>query len=458
MKDIHREYNNSHKMKKIRKFIFSGVMVFALVLAVPGNYLVAYAAPLEDCDLDGFDDATGVPVPWPGYDETKGDTPDGPGGSKNPTTSPGSTNSSSGNTGTGETTGNTGSGASGNTGSTDTDKTDSVKSEDTKTSSSKDTDSGKTGSKSSNTATDSTDKTSSQPVGAAKNSSKSGTDKAASTTTAGTSKSSVTSGNSVSGSSGTGNTSSGSSASSTDKLINAKIETDNTSKATGNESNKGAESTASIDTEDEGAGDIDSSKSEAETESSQSETDIPVTEQQSVVTVNEITEASDTSEDVISTAVNAKGSLVIKEVSGSILHAGSSVIISGTGFAGNVQKLEMVIQSELRQLGFVESSAEGTFEAQLVIPKDLSAGVHQIVVLYEGNEITRQEIEIGPKAADSFLQALSAGFTTENHGLVPGLLILSGLIVAGAGVLGYSILFHSDKRKVIPNLPDKSQK
>ena len=50
-----------------------------LPLVVPGTTQLAYAAPLEDCDLDGFDDATGAPVPWPGYDETRGDTPAGPG-------------------------------------------------------------------------------------------------------------------------------------------------------------------------------------------------------------------------------------------------------------------------------------------------------------------------------------------------------------------------------------------
>lgn len=35
---------------------------------------VAYAAPKEDCDLDGYDDHTGAPLPWAGFDETRGDT------------------------------------------------------------------------------------------------------------------------------------------------------------------------------------------------------------------------------------------------------------------------------------------------------------------------------------------------------------------------------------------------
>lgn len=28
---------------------------------------------MEDCDLDGYDDHTGKPVPWRGFDGTKGD-------------------------------------------------------------------------------------------------------------------------------------------------------------------------------------------------------------------------------------------------------------------------------------------------------------------------------------------------------------------------------------------------
>lgn len=55
------------------------VLAAWLTFAAPGAVHVAHAAPLEDCDGDGFDDATGVPVPWPGYDETHGDTPAGPG-------------------------------------------------------------------------------------------------------------------------------------------------------------------------------------------------------------------------------------------------------------------------------------------------------------------------------------------------------------------------------------------
>jgi hypothetical protein len=64
----------------IARAILICLLVVPLTLNLPRVIHFAHAAaPLEDCDADGFDDATGVAVPWPGYDETHGDTPAGPG-------------------------------------------------------------------------------------------------------------------------------------------------------------------------------------------------------------------------------------------------------------------------------------------------------------------------------------------------------------------------------------------
>jgi hypothetical protein len=56
-------------------------LVAILVLALIIGTGAAYAAPgdpgwgeWEDCDSDCYDDATGVPVPWAGFDWTRGDT------------------------------------------------------------------------------------------------------------------------------------------------------------------------------------------------------------------------------------------------------------------------------------------------------------------------------------------------------------------------------------------------
>jgi hypothetical protein len=162
------------------------------------------------------------------------------------------------------------------------------------------------------------------------------------------------------------------------------------------------------------------------------------------------TEYTYLSEEEFEAIVNTKGSLEITEATGSIIHAGSLLIISGSGFAGNINNLEVEIQSEAQHLGTVTSSENGSFETRISIPEDLEAGTHHIIVLYQGNEIIRRQIEVGPKAADSFIEALSVGFTKDNKGLLPGLSILAGLFVLGIAVLVANALIRSRQSKSQP--------
>jgi hypothetical protein len=72
------------KMKMMIKDFGRGRRLLAIALAL-GIAIAATAAIslpqpvyafngyLEDCDFDGYDDETGAPVPWYGFDETKGD-------------------------------------------------------------------------------------------------------------------------------------------------------------------------------------------------------------------------------------------------------------------------------------------------------------------------------------------------------------------------------------------------
>lgn len=427
-------------MKMRYKIIFSFVLILTLVFAVPGGYRNVYAAPLEDCDLDGYDDATGVPVPWPGYDETKGDTPDGPGGSKTPAATP--TPAGTDSTGTG----NSNTEASGKANSEDSDKADSGKS-----GNSSDTNSGKTGStKPETTNNENSGKTGKTDSGktdsTVKDKTSSGTTAKAGSSTAGTVQGQGDSGK-------TGNAASG-------KADNTKADntgitdsgkTSNTDSGSGTvqentgEAEDGQTNTASGETESTEAGNtgsLISGEENSQAESPQTEIEPAEANSDNGNTVN-----TDTSADEIEAVINTKGSLEITEATGSIIHAGGLVVISGSGFAGDIANLEIEIQSESRQLGIVESSGSGAFEAQFSIPEDLEAGLHHIVVLYQGKEITRQQVEIGPKAADSFLQALSVGFTKDNKGLIPGLLILLVLFAAGAGALGVNVLFRFSRNK-----------
>ena len=54
-------------------------LLILLLTALPfaagteGTAVYAFNGLLEDCDSDGYDDATGAPVPWYGFDQTRGD-------------------------------------------------------------------------------------------------------------------------------------------------------------------------------------------------------------------------------------------------------------------------------------------------------------------------------------------------------------------------------------------------
>lgn len=450
-------------MKGTYKIIFTFVLMCVLVLTAPGSFHNVYAAPLEDCDLDGFDDATGVPVPWPGYDETKGDTPAGPAGSKTPVTVPDSTAS-----------GSTNSEVSGKSGSETSDKSSSVKTEDSKAASSGKTDNTKTD----NTKTDNTKAANSGKTenAAATKTTSSVQDKAVKTDSSVSGKTeNIKSDNTGKAESGKADSAAKDNAGKTEYSKTGSTASDTEDKAAGSTESGKTGSTAS-DSEDKAAVEAESGKTDgtAQDTTDSAEADLadsassaaPDSAEAAVAgtdTTDEISlsqsgeaeantddvvsEASDTSTEELEAVINVKGSLEIADVSGSLIHAGSPVLISGSGFAEAVDNLEIVIQSESRQLGIVESSENGSFEAQFNIPEELKAGVHHIVVLYQGKEITRQEIEIGPKAANSFLQALSVGFTSDNAGLLPGLVILLGLFISGAVVLVLTVLIRPRPKK-----------
>ena len=114
-----RPFRQQRWVQLLARGLLIGLLIVPLTLALPGTVHVAHAAQLEDCDADGFDDSTGVAVPWPGYDETRGDTPAGPGtadwwiAQNKPSGATGDNSSSGGGTGAGSDSGASNSGGSG---------------------------------------------------------------------------------------------------------------------------------------------------------------------------------------------------------------------------------------------------------------------------------------------------------------------------------------------------------
>jgi hypothetical protein len=86
---------------------------------------------------------------------------------------------------------------------------------------------------------------------------------------------------------------------------------------------------------------------------------------------------------------------------GESVKAGETVTIEGTGFYGDVADLRVEIHSTPQVLGNVSSDADGTFLLTVALPKDFEPGAHEIVVLYDDLEIAKQAIEVSPAAGSA---------------------------------------------------------
>jgi hypothetical protein len=137
--------------------------------------------------------------------------------------------------------------------------------------------------------------------------------------------------------------------------------------------------------------------------------------------------------------IEQKGEIEIEKPEGEQIRPGGKITINGYGFYGDVAELEVEIHSTPTTLGKIATDDNGFFEITVTLPDTLEEGVHHILVLYQGEEISRQEIELAAPPANSFLKALLVGFDGNNSELFAGLVIL-GILVA-IGVL--SILIHA---------------
>jgi len=356
-------------MRKEIRFYTAGkiIAVFGLaatlVISQPFGTTKGLAAEIEDCDLDGYDDHTGNPVPWIGFDSTKGDSIPGDWDHSTIYKSIGAYQEAH---------------------SKKEEKTESSNNDSEK----KSKDSKKSSSKESKKSTEKKSaKKDSAKKDAAKKESKAKEEKKEVTATT------------------------------KPEETNNLVEPENT------------ESPETLNEETA----KDTKKKNKKTKAVKGAEEAPITLNE------EGTEVSNVEAEKITVGV-----FNVDEADGNIIHAGSKLIITGAGFDGNIEDIGVEIHSDKAiLLGNVTTAADGSFQTKVAIPKDLTAGNHKIILTYQGKEIASQSIKVGAKAADTFLGALTVGFTTENKGLIPGLLLLAGLL--GAGII--TLLFSGVLRK-----------
>jgi hypothetical protein len=66
-------YKKMMVVKNTFIIVFSVILIAVSAFTIFPDECYAYNGYLEDCDFDGYDDETNAPVPWYGFDETKGD-------------------------------------------------------------------------------------------------------------------------------------------------------------------------------------------------------------------------------------------------------------------------------------------------------------------------------------------------------------------------------------------------
>lgn len=142
-----------------------------------------------------------------------------------------------------------------------------------------------------------------------------------------------------------------------------------------------------------------------------------------------------------------KGKVEAYEEDGSFIHAGSQIVIKGSNFNGNIDGIIVEIHSKNKiNLGTVATDKDGNFKILANLPENLEEGNHKIVVLYQGKELSSLKVQIGEKAASSLFDALTVGFSQSNAGLVPGIIILTTLLLLGLGVTAIGIVSNLIKK------------
>lgn len=133
---------------------------------------------------------------------------------------------------------------------------------------------------------------------------------------------------------------------------------------------------------------------------------------------------------------------------------GAVVTLTGAGFAPRIEGFEVELHSTPVSLGTVSTDDQGGFALDVTIPATVAAGDHEVVVLFEGAEVSRSPLTVVAAAAAATATGTEDVATVEvkegSGAPVPdhaGLFILGGLGAAGA----LSFVWHLLRGRRRPN-------
>lgn len=137
------------------------------------------------------------------------------------------------------------------------------------------------------------------------------------------------------------------------------------------------------------------------------------------------------------TVLATRGRLEVRDAQGAMVHIGSSLRITGEGFAPGLNGFEIRLDSAGLLLATVSTDANGRFEVTVEMPATVASGEHRFGVAYAGKHIAHARVAVGARPADSFVEALLVGFGEGNDERGAGLTLLLGLAVTGLVAYGW---------------------
>ena len=368
----------------------ASIALFAgtLTIAIPQFSRDAKAIVYEDCDLDGYDDATGASMPWIGFDATKGDEIPSDWDGKTIYGSKAEYRKAH-------------------------EKKEQVKQEQSQSSSEKNVQQTTSSQKSSSKTAEKKTVTSVKKTSGTANKADSKRDKK---DTKKSDKSKVKE-----------------SKKADSKKDKAKDDKESKSKKDDKDSEKSDKKDKKAKKEEKKADKSDSKESDDELLEDEADSSTGADEESSeepAAVVSDDTSENSSSPDGIK--------LTVRESDGSLIHAGGNLTITGEGTEIEGTKVSLELRSDNKiSLGEVVVNDDGIFELNAQIPENLEPGEHEVVAIVDGKDIVSNKIQVGRKGVETFAEAFLVGFDGTNAGFVPGLLIL--IILGVLSAVGYIV-------------------
>jgi hypothetical protein len=133
---------------------------------------------------------------------------------------------------------------------------------------------------------------------------------------------------------------------------------------------------------------------------------------------------------------------------------GATVTLTGTGFAPRIEGFALELHSDPVPLGTVNSDDNGGFTSQVVVPASVAPGDHEVVVLFEGKQVSASPVTVLAAAGAAQVAEASADVADTGEAAADPVPDQAGLVILGAlGAAGaIALLWRGLRGRRRPNV------